>query len=360
MIRRGLRTGAIRRVTRDAQGRGGTGDPERPRWYGRGIVADPKIAPGLSEPGTGPDGQPPVSARPRHAFRAPPMARALRPRQWVKNVLVVLAPAAAGSLSHGTVALHTLGALVLFCATSSGCYLLNDVLDLARDRLHPVKQHRPVASGALPVPMALGTAIVLAGGAILLAWPLSGWGLSVVLASYVAITTSYSLWLKGEPVIELAAVAMGFVLRAIAGGVATGIPLSNWFLIVVSFASLFVVTGKRLAEHFQLGDEREAHRPVLAAYSTQFLRATLLLSASVTVTAYCLWAFDHTGTSYRDGHHPIWFQITIIPFVLAILHLLRPLENGEADAPEELAFKDRRLQVLGLAWVALMLVAVYS
>lgn len=301
-----------------------------------------------------------ISSPARHRRRPPPLVRALRPRQWAKNVLVVLAPAAAGQLGHGSVALRTLGTFVVFCVTASGCYLLNDVLDAAQDRQHPVKRHRPIASGALPVPLALTVAVILGVGGIVLASPIGGWGLSVVLVAYAAVSISYSLWLKHEPVLELAMVASCFVLRAIGGGVAAGIYLSNWFLIVTSFAALFVVTGKRLAEHTELGQGREAHRTVLAAYTPSFLRAVILLAAGVTVTAYCLWAFDHTGFSYHGGHHPIWFQVTIIPFVLAILYLLRPVENGETGAPEELVFRDRRLQLLGAAWVALMAIAVYS
>ena len=286
--------------------------------------------------------------------------RAVRPRQWVKNLLVFMAPAAAGVLLHPTVLLHALGAFGLFCLAASGTYLFNDVLDAGRDRLHPVKSRRPVASGQVPARLALVVGVVMAGASIAVAWPLAGWQLALVIGAYVVITTSYSLWLKREAVIELACVAAGFVLRAIAGGVATHVPLSNWFLIVTSFAALFVVTGKRLGEYERLGDGRAEHRPVLAAYSAPFLRATLLLSASVTVTAYCLWAFERRGMGYHPGHHPIWFQLTIVPFVLIVLYVLRPLENGDGGAPEELALTDRRLQVLGVVWLAMLALGIYA
>jgi len=292
--------------------------------------------------------------------RTPALIRAVRPRQWVKNLLVFFAPAAAGELHHASVFLHALGAFGLFCLAASGTYLVNDVLDAANDRRHPTKRHRPVASGDLPARTALAVGIPMVLAAVLLAWPLAGWQLVVVVGCYVALTSTYSVWLKREPVIELAAVAGCYVLRAIAGGVATSVPLSNWFLIVASFGSLLVVCGKRLAEFEQLGQRRGDHREVLASYSANFLKAALLLSAAVTVTAYCLWAFDHVGVGHHVGHHPIWFELSIVPFVLGILYVLRPLENGEGDAPEEMAWHDRRLQAIGLVWLVLMIVAVYG
>jgi decaprenyl-phosphate phosphoribosyltransferase len=160
-------------------------------------------------------------------------------------------------------------------------------------------------------------------------------------------------------VIDLACVSGGFVLRAIAGGLATNVPLSNWFVIVSSFGALLVVTGKRSAEHTDLGERRGEHRPTLAVYPAAFLRTVRLLSASVTVTAYCLWAFERLSEVAR-GHHPIWFELSIVPFVLAILHVELRFERGLGGAPEELALRDHTLQLLGLAWVALVAIGIYA
>jgi len=286
------------------------------------------------------------------------MIRVARPRQWLKNVLVFAAPGAAGVLKHPHTALLALGAFGIFCIAASGTYFLNDTLDAESDRAHPTKRLRPIAAGIVPVPLAVVSALVLLFLAIGLAWWMAGWQLAVVIALYAAIASAYSLRFKHEPVIDLACVSSGFVLRAIAGGVATGVPLSDWFIIVASFGALLVVTGKRSAEQGLHG--HGAHRTVLEEYPPSFLRSVRLLSTAVTVTAYCLWAFERSATAITQHHHPIWFQLSIIPFVLALLLLELRFERGQGAAPEELALSDRSLQLLGLVWVVLFAVGVYA
>jgi decaprenyl-phosphate phosphoribosyltransferase len=128
---------------------------------------------------------------------------------------------------------------------------------------------------------------------------------------------------------------------------------------VSSFGALLVVTGKRSAEHTDLGEARGEHRRTLAVYPAAFLRTVRLLAASVTVTAYCLWAFERSSQEGR-GHHPIWFELSIVPFVLAILHVELRFERGLGGAPEELALRDRMLQGIGLLWIVLVAVGVYA
>ena len=191
---------------------------------------------------------------------------------------------------------------------------------------------------------------------------LAGWHLAVVMAVYVLVNVAYSLGLKNEPILDLAAVSAGFVLRAVAGGVATGIPLTNWFLIVASFGSLLIVTGKRSGEKELLVDHRidnGATRQTLELYTPTFLRSVRTLSAAVAVTAYCLWAFERAA-QLHPGHDPIWFQLTVVPFTIALLHVVRLLDSGEGATPEELALGDHRLQLYGLVWFALFAVGVYA
>jgi decaprenyl-phosphate phosphoribosyltransferase len=161
-------------------------------------------------------------------------------------------------------------------------------------------------------------------------------------------------------VIELAFVASGFVLRALAGGIATHVPISTWFLAVTSFGALFVVTGKRASELKALGDGSEDHRQVLGEYTTSFLQSALVLTAAVTVTAYCLWAFGSEGLARSIRHDTIWIQLSVVPVTLGILHVLRLLDRGEGGAPEDLVFRDHILQVLGVSWVALFAAGVYG
>jgi decaprenyl-phosphate phosphoribosyltransferase len=300
------------------------------------------------------------------APRKEPLARGLvrlaRPRQWVKNLLVFVAPGAAGVLLHPTVLWHAAAAFGIFCLAASGTYYLNDARDAEADRRHPTKCHRPVAAGVVPVPVALTLGVVMMAASVGLGGWLAGWHLSVVMAAYVAVQLAYSAGLKNEAILDLACVSAGFILRAVAGGVATKVPLSNWFLIVVSFGSLLVVTGKRSGEKQLLeegGTDQTSVRQTLGLYTPSFLRTVRTLSAAVTVSAYCLWAFERAAQVHQ-GHDPIWFQLTIIPFVIGLLHVLRLLDSGAGAAPEELALHDHRLQIYGVCWVALFAIGAYA
>jgi decaprenyl-phosphate phosphoribosyltransferase len=287
------------------------------------------------------------------------MARIARPRQWVKNVLVLAAPGAAGVLGHPRPLLRALAAVGIFCLAASGTYFLNDTVDAEADRHHPVKRVRPVAAGIVSTQQALAGAAVLMALSIGLGWWLAGYRLGVVVAVYLGVSTAYSIRLKHEMVFDLAGLSAGFILRAVAGGVATGVVLSDWFLIVVSFGSLLIAAGKRSAEHLHLGEGRGLHRPVLAQYPATFLRFVRLLAAAVTVTAYCLWAFDRSAHNGL-GHHPLWFELSIVPVVLAVLSLELRFDQGRGGAPEELALHDRMLQGLGVLWVLLFALGVYA
>lgn len=301
--------------------------------------------------------QPPTpSPGPRRGLE---LVRLARPKQWTKNVLVFIAPGAAGVLDHGQVALHALATFGIFCAAASATYFVNDAIDAEADRAHPAKRFRPVASGAVRPSVAVGGAAVLFGAAFAGAWLLAGWQLALVIGVYGAINVTYSLWLKRQAVIELTAVASGFVLRAVAGGIATHVYLSSWFLVVTSFGALFLVIGKRTAEHKALGPDRESHRATLGMYSPQFLRSALTLSAAAAVTTYCLWAFDRSGLSQR-GDHLALVELSVAPVVTAVLYVLRILEAGEGGAPHDLVLEDRTLQLLGLAWALLVGLGVYA
>jgi len=275
------------------------------------------------------------------------IVRTARPKQWTKNVLVFAAPAAAGVLDQRDAMLQTLVAFLGFCLAASGTYFLNDANDAEADRLHPTKRLRPVAAGDLDVRTARIIAAVLVMLALLVTAPINDFKLSGVIAAYVVITLSYTLWLKYEPVIDLAAVAAGFVLRAIAGGVATDVPLSDWFLIVAGAGSLFIVTGKRHAEQVELGSDSFEHRRTLGEYSTAFLGYVRAVASGVMITAYCLWAFENAASTGDET----WFRLSIVPFVIAVLRYALVIDQGGGGAPEEVVLSDRVLQVVGLIWV---------
>jgi decaprenyl-phosphate phosphoribosyltransferase len=282
------------------------------------------------------------------------LVKAMRPRQWLKNVLVLAAPLASADLVQVTV-LEKVGlAFVAFCMAASAVYLINDSVDVAEDRAHPVKRHRPIAAGLVPVKLAVATSGVLFVGSLAVAW-LASMQLLIVIAVYIAVQLGYCFGLKHQPVIDICIVASGFLIRAIAGGAASNIPLSQWFLLAAGFGSLFMVAGKRYAE-FELASRTGAKiRKSLERYSASYLRFVWTLSASVLIMTYVLWAFE-----IRAAHHnSVWSVISIVPFVVAVLRYAVDVDGGNGGEPEEIAIGDRVLQVLAVLWLCALVVAVY-
>lgn len=272
---------------------------------------------------------------------------ATRPRQWIKNLLVLAAPLAAGSIFQPEVAVATLIALVSFTLASAATYLINDVRDVESDRAHATKSRRPIAAGTVKVPVALTTAIILIIISFALA-ALTGIGLVIVIAAYLAATLAYSFGLKHEPVIELGLLAAGFLLRAIAGGVAADLVISPWFLLVTGFGSLALAAGKRFAELADDPDRAHERRRSLAGYTSSYLRFVWTMAVAVTITTYALWVVE-VG---QPGSSLPWALLSIIPFVLAILRYGVDLDAGRTQAPEDAVLGDPVLLILGLIWVA--------
>jgi decaprenyl-phosphate phosphoribosyltransferase len=281
--------------------------------------------------------------------------RGLRPRQWTKNVLVFSAPLAAGALFRPDVLVQTLLAFVSFCLVSGAVYLINDIRDIEEDRQHPKKRSRPIAAGDLPVPTAWVLALVVGGGGLVLGY-LVAIGLGVTVTVYLLLQLGYSIFLKHQPVIDLAMVSSGFLLRAIAGGVASGIVLSQWFLLVASFGSLFMVAGKRYSELLELGADAGTRRS-LASYTPSYLRFVWILSAALVLISYSLWAFENLG---RGPLGVGWTAISIAPFALGLLQYAREIDQGGAGEPEDIVLADRVLQVFGLIWLIVICIAVFG
>jgi len=265
--------------------------------------------------------------------------RASRPRQWTKNILVLAAPAAAGIAFQPRAALEMGVAVVAFILASSGVYLVNDTIDVEADQAHPTKRLRPVAGGELSAREALTAAAVLLSGGLVLSALLT-WQLLVVVALYEAIQLLYCLGMKREPVIELVGVASGFLLRAIAGGVATHIDLSPWFLVA--------------AEKLLAGDTTAAIRSVLASYTASYLRFVWTVSAGVLVTTYALWA-----STVHQAVSNSWSIVSILPFVVVLLRYALKIDAGDAGEPEEAVLHDRVLLLLLAIWAACFMGSVY-
>lgn len=275
--------------------------------------------------------------------------KAIRPRQWVKNVLVLAAPLAAAGrgvrYDWVDMATKVSVAFVVFSLAASAVYLVNDVRDVEADREHPTKRFRPIAAGVVPEWLAYTLAVLLAAASLGLSWWLTP-NLAVVMAVYLVMQLGYCFGLKHQAVIDICIVSSAYLIRAIAGGAATDIPLSQWFLLTAAFGSLFMVAGKRYAE-LQLSERTGAQiRKSLESYTNTYLRFVWTMSATAVVVCYGLWAFE------RDRYSGSWFAVSMIPFTIAILRYAVDVDGGLAGEPEDIALRDRVLQLLALAWIA--------
>jgi decaprenyl-phosphate phosphoribosyltransferase len=286
--------------------------------------------------------------------RLPAAIRAMRPRQWVKNVLVLTAPLAGGRILEPAVLRGCLLAFVSFCLISATVYLINDVRDVEEDRLHPRKRFRPIAAGELSP----ATALLLAAVTGVLGFALGFWTslpLGLTLAVYLLVQVLYSAFLKHLPVVDLAVVASGFLLRAIAGGVATGIALSQWFLLVAAFGSFFMIAGKRYSELKSIGADAGTRRS-LTRYSESYLRFAWMLAAVMVLISYSLWAFENGGPGVFGLP---WTAISIAPFTLGLLQYALEVDTGNAGEPEDVVLHDHVLQGIGLVWLVTISLAVF-
>jgi decaprenyl-phosphate phosphoribosyltransferase len=296
----------------------------------------------------------PVTGPPKNLVTG--LIKAVRPRQWVKNLLVLAAPVAAfGSgvrYDYREVAVEVLIAFVAVSLAASTVYLVNDARDVEADRQHPTKRFRPIAAGVVPEWLAYCVALVLGIAALAVSW-LATPNLTLVVAIYIVIQLAYCFGLKHQAVLDICIVSSGFLLRAIAGGVAANIPLSQWFLLVMAFGSLFMAAGKRYAE-IQLAERTGAKiRKSLESYTASYLRFVWTLSATAMIVCYSLWAFE------RDGANASWYAVTIVPITIAMLRYAVDVDGGMAGEPEEIALKDRVLQLLFLAWIGTIGAAVF-
>lgn len=275
-------------------------------------------------------------------------AQAARVRQWPKNLLLFGAPAAAGALGDpGVVSRVSLAALA-FCLLSSGAYLLNDLHDAPEDRRHPVKRHRPIAARRIAPGSARAAATIALAGGLGLAAALGHASLAIA-GSYALLNFLYTKWLRRIAIADITTIAGAFVVRAAAGAIAAGVPISRWFFVVVSFAALFVAAGKRYADFLDPASRRS--RPVLADYNADFLRMVIATASAVALGAYCLWAFQST----RPGAVG-WHEATIVPFTVALLRYGLLVTGGRGGAPEEIMLGDRFMQIVGLAWLLIFVV----
>ncbi len=271
-----------------------------------------------------------------------------RPRQWPKNLLVFAAPLAGASLGRNDGLGYGLVAMTAFIAASSAVYYVNDVVDADRDRQHPYKRYRPVASGELPAAHALALAaacvLVALGAGVLIREP----GAVEATGAYVALSFLYSLVLKHVPVVEVIFVASGFVLRALGGAAATRVPPSGWFLLVCSLGALMVALAKRYTELTVLGEQAVRHRPVMRWYSARGVRVSQRVVVVAMLAAYLLWARGEHGTWLRA-----WHLASVAPLTAAMVRFDKLTARTTSKPVEDLIARDPVMVAFELVWLAM-------
>jgi 4-hydroxybenzoate polyprenyltransferase len=276
----------------------------------------------------------------------------MRPKQWTKNLVVFAGVVFAGAGRNVTDDLRAAAAFVIFCVLAGGQYVLNDVADTEADRRHPRKRFRPIASGRVSRSAALTFGITVLAVAFTASAGLGPWFLLNAFA-YLALSISYSYWLKHIVLVDVIVIAVGFVLRATAGSAAVSVEVSPWLLVVSVFLALFLALAKRRQELITLTDA-PLHRPSLEEYSERLLDQLLSLVGAATLMAYSLYTVE------SEARHSPWLKATI-PFVIfgVFRYLYLIYEKGMGGSPEEVLLTDRPLQVNMVLWAGAILLVLY-
>lgn len=283
--------------------------------------------------------------------------KAMRPKQWAKNVVIFAALVFDRQLGLNNMpaVLRTLAGFIIFCLLSGVVYLINDIEDIEADRVHPKKRNRPIASGALPIPAAQVAIVALLAILLPLSYLLSP-SFAAVALSYFLLNLAYSKWLKHIPLLDVFSIALGFVLRVAAGVTLIQVTrFSPWLYVVTTLGALYIGFGKRRAELALLQADANTHRKVLEGYTLPLLDQFITIVSATTIVAYSLYTFS--APNLPDNH----VMMLTIPFVLygvfRYLYLVQVEETG--GSPEDVLFSDRPLQITILLWGAAVLIIFY-
>jgi 4-hydroxybenzoate polyprenyltransferase len=279
--------------------------------------------------------------------------KTMRPRQWTKNAFLFAALVFDGKLFHLTDFLRTLAGFGLFCLISSAVYIFNDLLDVESDRQHPVKKNRPIASGKLPVPVAIGAGVVLVLFTLTAGYLLA-WQFDLTLLVYFAMMLAYSKWLKRILILDVLILAAGFVLRVHAGTTLIVVErFSPWLYVLMTLLALYLGFGKRRAELALLAQAAGEHRQVFDAYTVPLLDQFITIVSGTTIVAYSLYTFFRPGA-------PESLMLTIPFVVYAIFRYLFLVQVKKIGGePEEILLTDRPLQLSIMLWGLAVLVVFY-
>lgn len=280
----------------------------------------------------------------------------IRPRHWVKNLFVFAPVFFAMKLTDPAALVHAAAAFAAFCLMASAVYCVNDILDAEVDRLHPVKRNRPVAAARLSASQAARIALVLAGAALLVVWPL-GWRARIGLKVYLLINLLYSWKWKHVAVLDITLIAVGFLLRLQVGSAATGIPLSAWIVLLTFVLALFLAFSKRRDDVLQVESGAAPPRKSVDGFNRVFVEHGMSVMGAVAIVAYMLYTLS-PDVVHRFHDRPVYLS-AIFVIVGLLRYLQRALVENETGSPTEILWTDRFLQGCILGWLAALWVLLY-
>lgn len=286
------------------------------------------------------------------------LLRTMRPRQWPKNILFVF-PALVfdGQLFNPESFLRVAAAACLLILVSGTVYIINDLVDVEKDRQHPKKRFRPIPAGALPVPVAILAAVVLPSIALIAALALSV-PLALVLVLYLVVQLGYSFYLKHVPIVDVLIVTSGFVMRVIAGVVVIGVQnFSPWLYACTGLLALFLVVGKRRQELITLGKDAAKTRPIFEHYNLALLDEMLRFVITSTFMTYLLYTIEVNITPIKDVNLLLFTVPPVLYGLMRYMYLIHI--KGEGAAPEEVLLTDRPVQITILVWIAIVVSVIY-
>ncbi|MDX2646982.1 decaprenyl-phosphate phosphoribosyltransferase [Streptomyces sp. PA03-1a] len=283
---------------------------------------------------------------PLHSSSVAALLQTARPRQWTKNLLVIVPPLATGTVHHSRSVLGLGATFVTFCLSASGVYFINDVRDAEQDRQHDTKRLRPVAARTLTPRLAMTTGCSMLAGGVALGTAI---GNGPVIAAYTAFSLVYCFALRNLALTDLLIVSSGFPLRVTAGYQACGADTPFWLLAVSFTGSLFVAAGKRYSEAVSFGESRKRIRSSLAWYSVRRLRVVWCLAAVASAALYALGALQSFSR-----HGELFSLLSLAPYTLALVRYAAAVNEARAGSPEDVLWRDRTLQLTGIAWLGIL------
>lgn len=279
-----------------------------------------------------------------------------RPKQWVKNGVLLAALVFAGTIGDSKSVELAIGAMAIFCLLSSSIYTLNDLVDRDKDRQHPIKRNRPIASGKVSVALAIAMVIVLAAAGLGAAFLISP-NFLVISASFMLLNGLYSFLLKNIVIVDVMTLALSFVVRAYAGAVAIDVPASKWMLINTLLLALFLGFGKRRHELVLLENEAGAHRASLSHYSPYLLDQLIGVTTASVVVMYMLYSFS-TEVSQKLKAENLFLTIPFVVYgIFRYLYLIHRQEKG--GNPTRVLFTDRPILLTVLLWMLTVIAVLY-